>query len=367
MQALNDCIKEIRDISNISSWKEAQAKEWIIRPILDLLGWGRREIDPEHDVETGKGVETGSVDYALQINGENEVFIEAKRPRENLENHQEQLLDYSFKKGVALAILTNGISWWFYLPLKKGAWDDRKFYTINILEHDIEDIVGKLDLLLSRKNVASGKAVQHAESILESRQRKKIIKENLPEAWNKIIKNAVSPDSLLVDLLSETVAEVCGFQPADDEISGFIRSHQEKWLLSPGPEQGVLPPTTPPITTTGSQNNNQTEIPKRMQIGSESYEFSYGNEILVNTANWLIDKGHLKHTDCPIKISPRAKTRILIGSTPTHPRGNNFLAAKKLKNGLYIETHASIEQIIEYAKRLLEKYGYDPEILKIEY
>ena len=153
MQALFDCIKEIRDDPNISTWNEAQAKEWIIRPILDLLSWGRREIIPEY------GVETQSVDYALQINGENEVFIEAKRPRENLENHQKQILDYSFKEGVELAILTNGITWWFYLPLQKGPWNDRKFYTINILEHEIEDIVGKFDLLLSRKNVESGKAV----------------------------------------------------------------------------------------------------------------------------------------------------------------------------------------------------------------
>ena len=361
MQALDDCIKEIRDDPNISTWNEAQAKEWIIRPILDSLSWGRREIIPEY------GVETLWVDYALLINGENKVFIEAKRPSEKLETHQKQLLDYSFGEGVALAILTNGIAWWFYLPLKEGAWNNRKFYTIDILEQEIEDIVDKFSLLLSRENVASGEAVRQAESILKSRQREKIVKENLPKAWNKIIQNAVSPDSLLVDLLAETVEEVCGFQPASDEILGFIRSHQEKWLLSPGPEQGVLPPTTPPITTTGSQNNNQTEIPKRMQIGSESYEFSYGNEILVNTANWLIDKGHLKHTDCPIKISPRAKTRILIGSTPTHPRGNNFLAAKKLKNGLYIETHASNEQRIDYSKRLLEKYGYDPEILKVDY
>ena len=181
-----------------------------------------------------------------------------------------------------------------------------------------------------------------------------------------MIKNAVLSDSLLVDLLAETVEEVCGFQPTGDEILGFIRSHQEKWILSPEPEQEISLPINRPITTTESQIKDQTEISKRIQIGSESYEFSYGNEILVNTANWLIDKGHLKHAECPIKISPRAKTRILIGSTPIHPRGNKFVSAKKLKNDLYIETHASIEQIIEYAKRLLEKYGYDPEILKIE-
>ena len=259
MQTLSDCIKEIRDDPNISTWNEAQAKEWIIRPILDLLGWGRREIIPEY------GVGTRRVDYTLQINRDNEVFIEAKKPGENLENHQEQLLDYSFKEGVDLAILTNGIAWWFYLPLKKGAWNDRKFYTIDILGQEIKDIVDKFSLLLSRENVASGEAVRQAESILKSSQREKIVKERLPEAWNKVIKNAVSPDSLLVDLLAETAEEVCGFQPADDEILEFLRSHHEKWLLSSEPEQKVPPPTNRPITTTETRTKNKTGRPKSLK------------------------------------------------------------------------------------------------------
>ncbi len=228
MQALDDCIKEIRNDSNISTWNEAQAKEWIIRPILDLLSWERREIIPEY------GVETQSVDYALQINGENEVFIEAKRPRENLENHQKQILDYSFKEGVELAILTNGITWWFYLPLQKGPWNDRKFYTIDISEHEIEDIVDKFGLLLSRQNIASGEAVQHAESILQSHQIEKIVREDLPKAWNKVITN---PDPLLVELLAKTVEKECSFKLESDEILRFIRSHHERWLLSSKLEQ----------------------------------------------------------------------------------------------------------------------------------
>lgn len=260
MQALSDCIKEIRNDSNISTWNEAQAKEWIIRPILDLLGWGRREIIPEY------GVGTRRVDYTLQINRDNEVFIEAKKPGENLENHQEQLLDYSFKEGVDLAILTNGIAWWFYLPLKKGAWNDRKFYMIDILEQEIEDIVDKLDRLLSRKNVASGKASQHAESILESWQREKILKERLPEAWNSVIKE---PHELLVDILIETVEEVCNFKPTNSEILGFIRSHQENWLFSSELEQEAPPPTKRPDTKTPRQTKNPPKRPKKRATVAE--------------------------------------------------------------------------------------------------
>ena len=364
MQALSDCIKEIRNDSNISTWNEAQAKEWIIRPILDLLGWGHREIDPEHGLETRK-----SVDYTLQISGRNKVFIEAKSPKEDLENekHQKQLFNYSVQKNPDLAILTNGVLWWFYLPRAEGAWNERKFYIIDILAQEIEDIVDKFGLLLSQQNVKSGKAVQHAESILKSSQREKIVKESLPEAWNKVIKNAVSSDSLLIDLLAETAAEVCGFKLENDEILGFIRSHHEKWLLSRESGQEVIPLTTSPITTTEPRTKKKTKKPKRMRIGDVNYELRYNKEIVVHTANWLIDKGHLKHTDCPLKISHRAK-RSLIDSTPTHQTiGKKFTLEVKLKNGLYIETHMNAKQTIDYSKRLLEKYGYDPEILQIKY
>ena len=363
MQALNDWIKEIKNDPNISALNEAQAKRSVIERILEFLGW---DMYNYNEVKLEYGVETLWVDYALLINGENKVFIEAKRPSEKLEAHQKQLLDYSFGEGVASAILTNGIAWWFYLPLKEGAWNDRKFYTIDIIEQEIEDIVDKFSLLLSRENVASGEAVRQAESILKSRQREKIVKENLPKAWNKIIQNAVSPDSLLVDLLAETVEEVCGFQPAGDEILGFIRSHHEKWLLSPELGREVPPPTTRPIATRKPRTEKQTEGSKQMQINGESYVLRYTKEILVNTANWLIGKGYLKHADSPLKISTRAK-RSLINSTPAHPTGQQFRAGEKLNNGLYVETHASTKQNIEYAKKLLEKYGYDPEILKIEY
>ncbi len=191
--------------------------------------------------------------------------------------------------------------WWFYLPRAEGDWDDRKFYTIDILGQEIEDIVDKFDLLLSRQNVESGKAVQHAESILKSRQRERLVRENLPEAI----------------------------------------------------------PAKLPKPKTPRRTNNQTVKPKRMQVGSESYELSHKNEILINTADWLIDKGHLKSLDCPVNIGIRGKI-IVIDKNP-----NAFKKSKELKNGLYIDYQYS-RRAPDFARRLLKKYRYDPAILQIE-
>ena len=350
---LRDCIEKIRnDSDSISAFNEAQAKQSIIEPILDLVNWNTRDYN---EVKLEHGVGARRVDYALQINGVNELFIEAKKPGEDLNNHQEQLLDYSFKEGVALAILTNSISWWFYLPLKKGAWDDRKFYTIDILEQETEDIVDKFDLLLSREHIASGKAVEHAESILEHRQREEILKERLPEAWNKMIENAVSPDSLLVDLLAETAEEVCGFQPASDEILRFIHSHREKWHLSSALET--------PESSDGSSKNFGKKSERWMRIGNEDYELKFGCEILVTVANWLIDKGKLQDVEDAPKLKHNGRLPLVCDKIQ-NSRETDW---KRLKNGFYIYTNLKIDDSIAQAQKLIEHCGYDPKILQLNF
>ena len=101
-------------------------KQAVVLPLVQLLGWDPSdpdEVTPEYTVKTMR------VDYSLRIGGSDAVFLEVKKPDENLERHEEQLLLYSFHQGVALAALTNGITWWFYLPKQTGDWQERKFYT----------------------------------------------------------------------------------------------------------------------------------------------------------------------------------------------------------------------------------------------
>lgn len=119
------------------------------------------EVYPEFSVENRR------VDYALRIKNKSVVFLEAKRPTEDLDsgNHQEQLLDYSFRQGIELAFLTNGITWFLYLPNAGGDWKARKFYTIDLKEQESISVASKFIELLSKKNVESGKAIQTAKAI----------------------------------------------------------------------------------------------------------------------------------------------------------------------------------------------------------
>ena len=155
---------------------EAATKQAIILRFLSLLCWDTFNIDevkPEYTVAERK------VDYSLKISGKDRVFIEAKKAGEELDGHEQQLLDYSFKKGIKIAVLTNGFEWWFYLPLSEGSWEQRKFYTIDILQQESSDVVSRFTDFLSKDNVNNEKALANAEAVYKSQQKKNIFEEGV--------------------------------------------------------------------------------------------------------------------------------------------------------------------------------------------
>jgi len=255
-------LESVKNNTKAQLFDEAATKQAIILPLLHLLGWNTYNIDevtPEFTVENKR------VDYSLRLNNTNEVFLEVKKAGEDLEKYQEQLLDYSFRQGVELAILTNGMTFWFYLPTKKGDWKARKFYTIDIIQQEIPDVAQKFIDLLSKANVQTGKALQHAESIYKGKQRKKIIEETLPEAWNKLISE---PDSLLVELISETIEKLCGLKPENQEIIHFLKIYEGRFILSPVEEIQITNPpriTSPPISP-GKRISQDELIPHIIKV-----------------------------------------------------------------------------------------------------
>ncbi len=219
-------IQSLKVNDRIQSFNEATTKQDLIQRPLSLLGWNvfnSDEVSPEYLVEGDR------VDYSLRINNSNMVFLEVKRVKEELEDHQEQLLGYSFKQGVKLAILTNGVTWWFYLPLHEGNWEQRKFYSIDIFQQGAEDIAAKFVDFLSRENIANGQAFETAQTVYKGRQRQKILQAAVPKAWNRIISE---PDEFLVELINETAEKICGYRADEDMIVRFLHRYREQLSFS---------------------------------------------------------------------------------------------------------------------------------------
>jgi len=218
---LLEFLKKIQ-AKQLGNLDEISTKQTIILPILGHLGWDQSELD---EIYPEYGVGGQRVDYAINCKSDNKVFIEAKRVNEDLDNHQRQLLNYAFSEGVKLAILTNGTTWWFYLPLQPVKWEQRKFYAIEIYNQTIEEIEKKLLDLISKENVASGQYFQNAEKIYRSKLKTKRIEETMPKVWERIIKE---PDESLVDLIAEATERSCGYRPDMDKVKSFLADYLKK-------------------------------------------------------------------------------------------------------------------------------------------
>ena len=210
---IKDVVKGLRSDQSISALDEVSLRQTVIIRLLAALGWNQydsNEVKPEYRVERRRP------DYSLRINGENKIFIEVKRPSKDLHEYQEQLITYTAIHGVPLAVLTNGVDWWFYLPLQEGGWEHRRFCQLNLSDQGFTDLLVEF---LARENVRSGVAVDRATARLAELQGERAIDGYLPEAWDNLVS-----DTRLFKLIEETVEKGCGYKPTPERIQRFLKA-----------------------------------------------------------------------------------------------------------------------------------------------
>jgi hypothetical protein len=347
-------VDSLKSDRRIVTFDEAATKQAVVLRLLLLLGWDTFNIDevaPEYSVGAQR------VDYSLRIDRTNKVFIEVKRISEELERHQEQLLNYSFQEGVKLSILTNGVSWWFYLPLHEGSWEQRKFYSIDVLQQESEDVAQKFIDFLSKDNTSSGQAIRNAEAIYSSRRKKKVLGETLPRAWNKIISD---PDEVLVELLSETTEKLCGHRADSELIESFMSKNRNNWLISEISATKVSP--TPgrrfiskkPSRLTGYTGKSIFSFSFRGNV----YEVRFWKDMLVTLCEVLAST-HDKDFEKVLGLFGRKRRYF------SH-NANELWDPKEIPNtNLFVETNLSANSIVKLSKDVISLFGYSPSELKI--
>ena len=112
---LRDIRKKIKNKRNFPN--EASVSQGIVLPILQELEWDifdTRVVRPEYPAGRGR------VDFALcERSGSPKVFIEVKGLGGETEEAVEQVMQYAFRAGVRIVVLTDGRTWSFYL-LEQG-------------------------------------------------------------------------------------------------------------------------------------------------------------------------------------------------------------------------------------------------------
>ncbi|MDA2910170.1 hypothetical protein MYX04_04445 [Nitrospiraceae bacterium AH_259_D15_M11_P09] len=239
LEQLTALIGRLKNDPRVPRFDEASTKQAVILPLLQLLGWDTYDIDevtPEFPVG-----DNGRVAYALRPGRSTMVFIEVSPPGEELKQPLARLIDHAGQAGAKLAILTNGLGWWFYLPLRADHEGSRQFAAINIAQHDAPQAASAFLNVLSIDRVRSGDAVRRAELLYEARQKKHFLAHILPQAWNRMISG---PSELLVDLVAATTENLCGFKPEVAEVRRFLSGHEASFTLPIGGPEMPAPPVT---------------------------------------------------------------------------------------------------------------------------
>lgn len=151
---------------------EQAIRQCVVDRVLGALGWelgDPMEVWPEFHLPS-----TGRVDYCLLLDGQPEVFIEAKPLSRSigegskfLDEGESQLFGYAAQINPPFAVLTNGFLWRFYQTTARGWWPERLFRTIEVAK-PIDGPASILRELLSRDAVDRGSALALAQELLAS-------------------------------------------------------------------------------------------------------------------------------------------------------------------------------------------------------
>ncbi len=138
-ERLKEFILRVNELKNTIKTEEA-TKTSLIMPFFQLLGYdvfNPNEFTPEYIADVG--IKKGEkVDYAIILNNEVSILIEAKSVNEQLEKHDSQLFRYFGTSKAKFAILTNGITYKFYTDLEKtNVMDTTPFLEVSL--NDLKD------------------------------------------------------------------------------------------------------------------------------------------------------------------------------------------------------------------------------------
>ena len=160
-------IEELKSNKKLSTFDEASTKQAVVLRLLSFLGW---DIFNVGEVYPNYAIGTANVSFALRPGNTNKIFIEVKRVHKKLDNHQKALVNLGTRDGVNMVVLTNGITWWFYLMAASGSWQQKWFYTIDILEQKPEAYVNQLINLLDKDRVIKGQSLKAAKSLFQEKK-----------------------------------------------------------------------------------------------------------------------------------------------------------------------------------------------------
>ena len=366
-------IGDLKSNKKLSTFDEASTKQAIVLRLLSFLGW---DIFNVEEVYPDYSANSSNLSYALRIRNTNKVFIEVKRVHSKLDNYQKSLINLASREGVPLAVLTNGITWWFYLISANGSWQRKWFYSIDLLKQKPDTFVPNLMDLLTKTKIAKGQSVKAAKSLFQ-RKRQKLAANFLPEAWNQLISQ---PNKIFVELLSDQTEKLSRYKVDAKSIQQFLDKHMDKWLIKRVAGTGAAPPSatmSTDILDLDDQLSSETTPASRMdeplaisqsftdmsiqsfRFNDHKYPVRAWDDVLSTLCEYFAS-AHAKDFEKVLWISDDQKTCFSRNADQLR------IPEKIKKTDIFVETKMTPDEVVKTAEKLLEEFGYNKNDLSIE-
>ena len=380
-------INDLKSNKKLSSFDEASTKQAVVLRMLSFLGWdifNVEEVCPDYTANSSQ------VSYALRTGGTNKIFVEVKRVGEKLDNHQKKFVECASGEGADVAVLTNGVIWWFYLTASKGSWRQKWFYSADFLTQEPDTIVPQLDDLLTMNKVAKGQSLKAAKKLFRDKKQK-MAADFLPKAWNQIISQ---PNKIFIELLSLQTEKLCGYKVDIKSIEKFLGQHVDEWLITDIPNTVTAPPSTSldseifdskdnPASKTSKLLDSDDKPTSTTSEDTRSYEKekkleSYTDKSIKSFT--FIGYSHIVRAwdeVLPILCEYLASThekdfeKVLWISDDQKPYFSRYsdqlrMPEKIQETDIYVETRMNPDEVAKTAHKLIEAFGYSQDDLSID-
>jgi predicted type IV restriction endonuclease len=358
-------IRDLKSSKKLHALDEASIKQAVVLKLLSLLGWDIFDVD---EVSPDFSVESERVSYALAIGGRGKAFLEVKRQQDTLDDCHKRIVAFASREGVELAVHTDGMRWWFYLPSLKGTLNQKRCHVLDLFEKKPEDAAADLNAFLSRGEILTDGYLEAARLAYEN-QKRKIAAEFLPEAWNKVL---AGPNKILVEILSDATEKLCGCKAEPGMIEAFIRSNVERWTTTA--ENRSIPASSGPAEESGGQLSPSAD--SSSDIGAKKPEFF---------ADKSISSFTFQNNTFPVKSWEDMLTTLCDVFAVAHAQefekvlwlyddqkhlfsrySDQLRFPEKIKKtNIYVETRLAPEEVVKTVGDLLTRFGYGHEELVI--
>ena len=297
-----------------SAANEANTKAILIDPVLEALGWSPRDfeqVDREYRVFDGT-----LLDYALKVDGEKRLFVEAKALTEALDSPQfiAQTINYANNEGVPWCVLTNGLIWRVYKTNELVDMPRKLLFEESLSDGDPDEAARSLRRI-SRDSVERGELDHLGEqAFTDTRVRAALadLSESPPAALLAALTRALGRPPIREEQLQASLERLWGSFREREPSTSRRAARQRK----PRPAGGEPPPPSArqDYQLDHHTGGKPTEIVSLFQTLDE-YARSLGADVSRRIRKMYVGYYKGKRSFCTVELQ-RARIIIYLGLRP---------------------------------------------------